>query len=224
MLCGGGYSQIAVELLLLEEAVKNGPYSYYHLLSGEDLPVKSPDTVYEYFEGQTKEFIMLDINQNCFEHRVHYYYLFQEWIGKNRDSVLGKFQNWLVNMQKKLKIRRNRGIRFVKGSNWFSITDSLARLLASKKSWILFHFWGTYCADEVFLPTIVYNFGLMANVTKEMPAHKRLIDWKRGNPYVYRMDDYQLLMDTSCMFARKFDWEVDSQIIEVISKKIKGNG
>ena len=35
----GGYSQIECELLLLKESI-NGEYSYYHLISGVDLPLK----------------------------------------------------------------------------------------------------------------------------------------------------------------------------------------
>ena len=34
------YSQIECELLLLDEALKNNKYSYYHLLSGVDLVIK----------------------------------------------------------------------------------------------------------------------------------------------------------------------------------------
>ncbi len=36
----GGYSQIKAELLLLAKAYSIGGYGYYHLLSGEDLPIK----------------------------------------------------------------------------------------------------------------------------------------------------------------------------------------
>ena len=38
----GSYSQIHSELVLLKAAVP-GHYSYYHLLSGTDLPIKSQD-------------------------------------------------------------------------------------------------------------------------------------------------------------------------------------
>ena len=47
-------------------------------------------------------------------------------------------------------------------------------------------------------------------------AFKRLIDWKRGSPYVFRMGDYDLLMSSDCFFARKFDENVDPIIIDAI--------
>ena len=37
----GGYQQIEAEYELLKEATNTGNYAYYHLLSGQDLPLKS---------------------------------------------------------------------------------------------------------------------------------------------------------------------------------------
>lgn len=41
----GGFSLVKAELNLLEEATKNN-YRYYHLLSGQDLPIKSQNEIY----------------------------------------------------------------------------------------------------------------------------------------------------------------------------------
>lgn len=45
----GGYSLVKAELSLLELATKSGNYSYYHLLSGQDLPIKSQDEIHNFF-------------------------------------------------------------------------------------------------------------------------------------------------------------------------------
>lgn len=38
--------------------MKHGPYAYYHLLSGQDLPIKSQDYIHQFFEEhQGKEFV-----------------------------------------------------------------------------------------------------------------------------------------------------------------------
>lgn len=47
----GGYSQIACELGLLNAAVDKGRYTYYHLLSGQDLPIKSQDRIHSFFDS-----------------------------------------------------------------------------------------------------------------------------------------------------------------------------
>jgi len=46
----GGYSQINAELLLLEKATQTNKYAYYHLLSGQDLPIKPQSYIHEFFE------------------------------------------------------------------------------------------------------------------------------------------------------------------------------
>lgn len=44
----------------------------------------------------------------------------------------------------------------------------------------------------------------------------RLIDFKRGNPYVWKRQDYDEIINTEHLFARKFDDKVDKQIIDKI--------
>ena len=44
-------SQIKCELLMLEEATKKGNYSYYHLISGVDLPIKSQEYIHDFFDN-----------------------------------------------------------------------------------------------------------------------------------------------------------------------------
>lgn len=44
----------------------------------------------------------------------------------------------------------------------------------------------------------------------------RDIDWHRGSPYIWRISDYDELMKSEFLFARKFDEDVDSQIIDLI--------
>lgn len=46
----GDISVVKAELLLLETASMKGPYDYYHLLSGVDLPIKSQDYIHRFFE------------------------------------------------------------------------------------------------------------------------------------------------------------------------------
>lgn len=48
------YSQIDVTLDLLQSAKSNYNYSYYHLLSGVDMPIKSSEYIYNYFENSGK--------------------------------------------------------------------------------------------------------------------------------------------------------------------------
>ena len=73
----GSYRQIEAELILLKEATQKN-YLYYHLLSGYDLPIKSNDEIFDFFEKNNgKQFIHFK-NENDYddiENRIKYYYL-----------------------------------------------------------------------------------------------------------------------------------------------------
>ena len=41
----------------------------------------------------------------------------------------------------------------------------------------------------------------------------RKIDWIRGKPYIWRISDLDYLKSSSMLFARKFDYNIDKEII-----------
>ena len=51
----------------------------------------------------------------------------------------------------------------------------------------------------------------------------RHIDWKRGGPYVFRINDYEELIGVRSIFARKFDENIDIDIVNKIYQTIKVN-
>lgn len=51
----GDLSQVEVEYRLFETALNNGPYTYYHLLSGVDLPIKTQDYIHEFFSNMQEK-------------------------------------------------------------------------------------------------------------------------------------------------------------------------
>lgn len=222
----GGYSLVNAELLLLKAALK-GEYSYYHLLSGEDLPLKNQDEIHKFFDAnQGKEFVRFE--NEVFGHydRVRYWYFFQDKLGRRRDrKVLRIINRAVLVAQKILGIRRNKKIRFQKGTEWFSITDGLARYVAAQEEWIKKVFAHTLCADEVFLQTIIHNSDFQnalyhKQYDNDLHAIMRLIDWTRGDPYVFRYSDRRELVESDMLFARKFDCNVDREIIDCITTAI----
>ena len=85
-------------------------------------------------------------------------------------------------------------------------------------------FKNTYCCDEVFLQTILIHSPFFKNLyhqdfDNDQHAIMRLIDWDRGTPYVFRSSDWQEIQNSDLLFARKFDPEIDSEIIEKIASK-----
>lgn len=229
----GGYSLIEAELLLLHKAVSIDSYLYYHLLSGEDLPIKTQKYIYEFFlENKGKEFVSFGRKHFNEHKRVQFYYFWQEMIGKSQEETLWtKVNKHSLAIQEKLGIKRGNGIRFQKGAQWFSITNELARYVLEKRKWIKKTFKYTFCCDEIFLQTLIINsefkdklYNKNFNDENDIKSDSimRLIDWRRGNPYCYRIDDFEKLCDSDMLFARKFQANVDLQICYALAQ-VYGN-
>ena len=223
----GDYSQIATELALLELSTNVGKYDYYHLLSGEDLPVKSQDYIHYFFEqNRGKEFVRFENSTFLHSERVCQYHFAQRLIGKpEAHPHLYSMEHYFIKFQKLIGIRRNKNIKFQKGTNWFSITDELAREVVDKKAWIRRVFKFTECCDEVFLQTIVNQSKFKERLyhksyDNDLHAIMRLIDWERGTPYIFRSEDKKLLEETDMLFARKFDCMVYKGIVNYVAEKL----
>lgn len=133
----GHSSQIDCELILLKSAVKNN-YSYYHLLSGVDIPIKSKDEIYNFFEKNLgKEFIHTSIinNKSELNSRYYYYHLFPHYSRSSYKYIIGVIEKVFLKIQKILKINRvkNKNIKFFYGAQWFSITNDLVEYILSKE-------------------------------------------------------------------------------------------
>lgn len=221
----GGESQIKCELSLLECATKSY-HDYYHLISGVDLPIKSHEQIMIFFEkNYGKEFIEFDnrYEDERTEYRVRYYHLLQDMIGKPKDSMgklLYVLERIIVKLQKIIGVNRIRKLdkRFYKGTNWFSITHQLALYVLNDSENIMKDYKYTYCADEVFLHTIVKNSMFNSNIINDC---LRYIDWDRGQPYTFALEDYELLMNSDKLWARKFSEKKDLDIVNKIYNTLK---
>lgn len=226
----GGDSQIKCELLLLEAAIKNN-YDYYHLLSGVDLPLKKQKEIHQFFKDNNgKEFVHFTyfhpINDERIS-RVKYYHLFCKNIrssSKVKSFISSKLYNLIKKIQIKININRVKNEEFMYGANWFSITNNFAHYVLDKKRYIKKRFKKTHCADEIFLQTICYNSPYYDNLyLKKDDDYKqimRFIDWNRGNPYTFKIDDLNELINSEMLFARKFSSKVDKEIIDKIYETV----
>lgn len=223
----GGASMIDAELLLLKTACNEGRYEYYHLISGEDLPLKTNDYIHSFFEEHRgKEFVHFQSVIFPNPERVNYYYLFQEKAG--RGSSLWRFiDKILIKLQQVLNVKRHKKIIFQKGAQWFSVTDELARYIIDNEMWIKNIFRYTRFCDEVFIQTIIQKSDYFKEklFRKEFDddyrAIMRLIDWKRGSPYIFRESDFNELITSSMLWARKFNSNIDRKVITELKEYLR---
>lgn len=218
----GSRDQIRCEFRLMEAALQ-GEYSYYHLLSGQDLPIKPMEEILAFFdECGGREFVSFRSRKIS---RKEYERLSLFWWPRLYLSF-PKLSKALCDLQRLLGVDRlkGKGITLYKGANWFSCTHAYVSALVRDQKRILRLFSFSHCGDEVFLQT-----HLMATPFRERlyddsfsnacRANMRLVDWNRGDPYVFRTSDLDELRQSEMLFARKFDESLCPEIIRFLSEK-----
>ena len=223
----GGDSQIIVTMNLLKEAVKK-PHSYYHFISGTDLPLQTQDAFHSFFDANYgREYMTIDTGMDYEEihDRVRYYYPFQNKIGRGHGKIVAAYyyaQQTLLKIQKVFHVNRTKssGLTLYKGSQWFSITQEFASYLVEHEKVVFKYFCRAMNADEVFVQTMLGNSQFKDNLAD---SYMRCIDWERGAPYTFRIDDFDMLMNSGMFFARKFDEKTDMEIVEKIYAVLSEN-
>lgn len=223
----GGYSVIETELFLFETASKEH-YNYYHLLSGSDLLIVNDKQFDEFFEqNQGCEFI--DYDDDTLKHnpeisrRARYYHFLQDYRKRYRQKWKNTFfttiERGLLATQIILHVNRTKDLDWnIKyGSNWISITDNLIKTILDNKEKIYSVFHCTNCADELFVQTVAYNCGFKNKIYPS--GNMRYIDWKRrqgSSPYTFRITDYDAIMSSGKIIARKFSEQIDQDVIQKV--------
>lgn len=226
----GAYNSIKCEVDLLRFARENRKYAYYHLISGADMPIKTPDEIYSFFEEQSqgRELVHFctDEADDFTMLRIKHYHPFRN---KPRDSrFYGILRSAASRIQTIMRVDRTKkaNLRFGFGANWFSITDQLAEYVVNNEAFIEKHFKSSSCADEIFLQTMVLNSEFVDRLYQsdlknpDCSSIMRLIDWKRGEPYTFKKEDFDELVSSKMLFARKFDSELYPEIIDMIFETV----
>lgn len=210
----GGLSMLQAEVALFRAACSRGPYQYYHLLSGVDLPLRSQDSIHAFFDrNDGKEFIGYTLTQMTPEYvrKMQRRHLFYEQF-KSRNMVIRLVRGAFIRAQEWLGIYRNKIIDFKKGSQWVSITDGMARYFLAHEEWMMKVFRGTFCCDEVAMQTLCWMSPFrehLYNTTDDGTGCMRAIGWQVHDGWSqlidYNAGDYEKLAASPALFARKFN-------------------
>ncbi len=217
----------------LLRAAAVSPHAYYHLISGMDLPLKSQDEIHAFFakadHAEFVDFKAETISSELLQNRLQTYHFFQN--ARSRSPFLRTLDDRCLRLQAILGVNRlNRcPVRFQKGSQWFSMTQDFAAYCLAHAAEYRRYFRFSKCADELFFQTILQNSPFLPNRFSgefdDTRTTLRYIDWDRGSkssPYVFRAEDYDEIMQSGMLFARKFDECVDSEIIRRIAEAVSG--
>lgn len=228
----GDFSMVKAEMLLFQTAYHHGPYQYYHLLSGVDLPLKSQDYIHQFFDDNNgKEFIgytNIEMTRDLL-FRMRRWHLFPRSFRGSSDLVY-HLRSLGIRFQRAMNIQRNGGVSFKKGPQWVSVTNSMVQLLLSKERWINRTFTHSFCSDESLFQTICWDSPLRdhlycADTKQNQKGCMRKIGWRNGVLQDWGPDDYDELISSPALFARKFNSKdpVFLNDVLLLSQNVPGN-
>lgn len=212
-------------MALFEAAYQNGPYYYYHFLSGTDLPIKTKEEIYCFFElAERNNYLVCKPGAQFISRFKYYHNVFRsKIISIHFQETLNSI---LLKCQIKLKIDRTRWLfnrypLIAKGHNWCDLTHEAVKELIHNINSIRRFCRFAHCPDELYKQIVLLN-SKNENARKIASEDIRYIIWREGeiHPKVFRENDFESIMSSPALFARKFDDNIDMKIIDLIYDKL----
>lgn len=219
----GHFSQIEATLSLLKTA-EAYQYSYFTLLSGDDIPLQDISLFHNYLEHHPYEFLDLDKYPDCkLEPRVKYQHG-KAFFKKHRsfkEQLSCKWQRKLF----KLGLRTNELDnlpKLYKGSQWFTLSHQaigyIFKYLDNHPAYIEL-FKTSLCGDELFFHTILFNSELSDRIKAKNNMSEsfiRYIDWNSGPdfPRTLNENDFNRMKSSGMFFARKLEKDISLEILK----------
>lgn len=223
----GHISLMEIEYALFRQAGDSGErYAYYHLISGADLPIKSQDYIHNFFSGKSKPFI------SYWDHKGDTYYKVSRYsFGMRYERVANsssfvarafafvrrKFSDYLYCILGPREGAEN----FHKGANWVSLPADCVELLLASEEWVVKRLRWTRNPDEIFAQTILHrHYFAPQGIDPYQLDDLRFVNWKssENSPDYFTMEQWDEIVASPALFARKFSTSVDAEIIERIHK------
>ena len=203
----GTVRQIETELRLFEAALEEGPYVFYHLISGTHFPVKPMKSIWEFYEAHGGQELMhlWDYDARDVSNKLETYHFFMDWYSSDVPFVQAAVQRfWRYNLalQRLAGVKRHRKLEFHKADNWMSLTHEAAAYLVENKNRIVRKYKMTFCADEYFVPTELFACGCRFKIVD----CKNLLyaRFEGANAVALKKEDVVALKNSEFLFARKF--------------------
>lgn len=227
-----GFSILQCEIFLLQEALKHSDGTYFHLLSGQDYPLRPlSEFLHHFFHEVTsdgyisnKQMPHSGVDDSTF-YRFDYF-VFTDYIQARAEKGF-RLVHRLIDWQKKLGIKRripDQVPRLYGGSAWFSISRRSAKYLVdyTRNSPALYRRMRfTFYPEESYVGTVLMNSGFSNNINNS--DNLRFIYWNKPgrerspvNLTVKHLE--RILKNSTAFFARKLEYPESEPLMELIDR------
>lgn len=216
----GSFTHIKAILFLLMKMVKDTDINYIHIISGQDMRVKSWNELSEKFDNNSQIYMSCSPLEKAPKY-VQDRYLYRHCFSKTGlyNNYLGLFNRIICNLQDKFGLKRKKIGEFssiYKGMIWVSApstTFKYATDYIKKHKKFLYDISHSIIPEEILFQTIFMNSPYKNNICKDI----RYMDWTKRNgssPAILDESDIDKIKKSDFFFARKVDSNVSYKLIE----------
>ena len=217
----GSLAIVHAMLELLARASAAGPYDRYVFISGLDVPLMSNQKIAEHFSTH-HDTDFVDIQQFVEGEkrrltRLTRFHFFSRRTSAGAPAQLRGAASRLIDQAlHKAGVRRTNIYDFRWGSQWMDLTrataESTLRFIKSDRRFLR-RFRFTFCPDEFVFQTAIHQH---QNTSRKQAKPARFIDWDTGpeHPRVLRTEDFDRIIASGMLFARKCDSRVDTALVD----------
>lgn len=220
----GDVNHLKAILLLMREAYRHDDLEYFHLITGSDYPAIPLADFKSFCESHKHDNFVehfplphTDWGEEGGMDRIRYY-----WVQPSYRVKHGRFIYKTIKLQRMLG--NDRGFRFFDGNlygggTYWSVSREAVgcalNYMANHPDYLR-RFRMTSIAEEICLHTLWCNSGIPL-----INNYMRYIDWglDSGNPQVLTEKDYNNIINSGTLFARKMESGASDKLIELLSKR-----
>jgi len=221
----GGYSIVESIIHSIEQVKQSGiKYDFVNILSGQCFPIKPISQIHNFLENNKgSSFIEFDeFNDTQWwretQDRYKKFHLTDmKFKGK---YILQAILNTI--MPKRTYLEKIFKLYGGNKSTWCIITYDCAEYFITylkKNPKLVKYMKFTWGSDEFIVPTVLMNSPLKDTIINKS---YRYIDWSDGgvSPKLLTINDYNKIINSDGMFARKFDMDIDAEILHKLHKHV----
>lgn len=232
----GDFGHVRATLAGLRALIASGrPFDYVILLTGQDYPLRSNAEIEATLQGAAGQVFMewMPIpNENWTDGGA---YRIENWhfrMGRRSLSFPGTpFRHALLNAAwslpaRVLSLRRTfpAGMTPYGGSSYWMMPADCARFVdarARSDAEFVRFFKYVRIPDEIFFQTLVGNSPFRNHIAEDA---LRYVDWREDgdSPAILGMADFERMIQSRALFARKFDPGVDAAVLDRLDRRISG--
>lgn len=213
----GHITQVESTLNGLREIIaQNKDYSHIFFISGQDYPIMPLSYISDFLDKNPEKIFIsysnIDTNSKYdrkMRKRYEKYYFFF-----SRRKLI-RYSNvifWILPNRKPYH-------KIYKGASWWTITSNCAQYILNKvnNDKVLVNFYKrTYCPDEMFFQSIIMDSEFKQHIVNE---DYRYVVFP--GPKILNTDDFNSIIHSGKWFARKFEPNIDNNILNMLDKHIK---